>query len=168
MTPSELSNYLAGPAPQTMEVGLSSQAPTDVVLDNIQLTDQRVSDFKALISRKSTLTEQSNANVQAFTMLIENAQEAALVSPMAATYMRLIEKRLKELQLRLKIWISDTAIGSSVLEARDNDRSARRGLYTVACTAFQTMEVNLDDIRLNISTMRSEFLHWFVTNSTEE
>ena len=116
-------------------------------------------EIRALTAIKPTLSERSHADVEALQMLIHNAEEAAKVSPMARTYMRSIVKRLEELQLRLKIWISDVDIGSGVLEHKGGQNGPSVDLCSVVRAAFSTLEVNLNDIGDNLSTMRGLFLH---------
>jgi hypothetical protein len=144
-----------------MEEVLSSQGPEQQAVLFPAGSIYLPAEIRALTAIKPTLSERSHADVEALQMLIHNAEEAAKVSPMARTYMRSIVKRLEELQLRLKIWISDVDKGWAVLEHKggQNGPSVGPDLCSVVRAAFSTLEVNLNDIGDNLSTMRGLFLH---------
>jgi hypothetical protein len=57
--------------------------------------------------------------------------------------------------------MSDVDINSGVLEQKEGQNGTSIGpdLYTVVRAAFQTLEVNLNDIEDNVSNMRGHFLH---------
>ena len=135
-------------------------SPVDAVLERNKPAIYGAGEIGDLTSVKTTLSERSHADVEALRMLIHNAEEAATISGLAMTYMRFIVKRLKELQLRLKIWMSDVDIDSGVLEQAEGQNKTSMGpdLYSVVRTAFQALEVNLNDIGTNVSNMRGHFL----------
>jgi hypothetical protein len=152
-----MEGILSPEAPQQQIV----QSPVAAVLGRDKSVIYRPAEIRGRTSVKTTLSERSLADVEAFHMLIHNAEEVGSISNIAITYARPIAKRLKELQLRLKIWMEDVDINSGVLKKMEGQNGTGIGphLYPVIGAAFETLEVNLNDIGDNISNMRGHFLH---------
>src|SRR5436853_2693165 len=131
------------------------RSPVTAMLEPDEPSIYRPAEIRGRTSVKPTLSEWSHTHVEALRMLIHNADETARISGIATTYMRPIAKRLKELQLRLNIWMSDVDINSGVLEQKEgqNGTGIEPDLYNVVRAAFQTFEVNLNDIENNVSNM---------------
>ena len=107
-----------------------------------------------LLVPAGSLVEQYRACSNKLQGLADQALEYAEISVFARTFLHPIAGQLKDVRLRLDIWISDVDIENGSLSENAAFENSR--LFGVITTAFQRMNSHLDAVGKELVIIKSE------------
>jgi hypothetical protein len=112
------------------------------------------SQAQSLLVPSGTLDEQCRGCSNELQRLAQQALEYSEISVFARTILHPIEGQLKDIRLRLDIWMSDIEIEKGTLNESDAFKQSR--LFSVITTALQRINSQLEAVGSDLAIIRFE------------
>ena len=136
------------------QLQLKDQSSHLAVEESTPATSAEEEQPQSLLIPAGSLVEQCQGCSQELQRLAEQAFDYAEISVFAKTILFPIASQLKDIRLRLDIWMADIDIEKGTLNESDSFRESR--LYGVITTALQRMNSNLGAVGKDLTIIKNE------------